>query len=263
MFPHHQETIRRTTDHFAADPEVNALLLGGSIAHGFCAAQSDVDVMIVVSKENFERRLDRDATCFFSRELCTYPDGYVDGKYISESFLHQVRERGSEPARFAFQDAKVLFSRRSGDDLSKLIESIAEYPRAEKAERIWRFQAQFEAWYWYCGEAIKRDNLPLLRTTVAKLTLFGGRLVLAHNERLYPFHKWFLRVLENAPEKPPQLLEQIEQLAQQPTRERIDVFAHGIRSFRSWEVSHATWPAQFMRDSEMNWATHPPPIDDI
>lgn len=261
MHPHQRETIQRTVEHFSADPEVEALLLGGSIAHGFHTAQSDVDVMILVSDADFARRVETGGTCFFSRELCTYPEGYVDGKYVSVGFLEKVRERGSEPARFAFQDAQVLFARRAG--LEELLRSIAAYPTAEKAARLWRFQAQFEAWYWYCGEALKRDNLPLLRTVVGKLTLFGGRIVLAHNERLYPFHKWFLRVLAGAPDKPPRLLELIQELAEAPTRERIDAFAATIKGFRGWEISHATWPAQFMRDSEHNWVDRPAPVDDI
>lgn len=261
MYPHHEETLRRTTEFFSREAQVSGLVLAGSLAHGFCSSESDVDVMIVVPDDDHQERLRTGRTCFFSRELCTYAAGYVDGKYISESFLKKVRERGSEPARFAFQDARVLFSHDPA--LPGLIEEISRYPVAEKAERIRRFQAQFEAWFWYTGEALKRQNLPLLRVAVAKLTLFGGRVVLAHNEMLYPFHKWFLRVLERAPEKPEGLLAQIETLALTPTSEAIELFGRSIRGFRPWEISHATWPAQFMQDSELNWVSNPPPIDDI
>ncbi|ACB75452.1 nucleotidyltransferase domain-containing protein [Opitutus terrae] len=261
MLPHHAETIRRTTEHFAADPAVVGLLLGGSLAHGFANADSDVDVMIVVSDEDHRERTRTGRTCFFSRELCTYAAGYVDGKYTSLAFLEQVRDKGSEPARFAFKDAQVLFSR--SPTLAPLLAEAARYPTADKASRLWRFQAQFEAWFWFTGEALKRQNLPLLRTAVSKLTLFGGRIVLAHNELLYPFHKWFLRVLESAPEKPAGLLAQIERLAADPTAAAIEEFARSIREFRPWEISHATWPAQFMEDSEVNWLRQPAPVDDL
>ena len=261
MFPHHAETIRRTAEFFSSDASVSGLLLGGSIAHGFQTAESDVDVMILVSDEDHRERMRTGRTCFFSRELCVYEGGYVDGKYTSEAFLNEVRAKGSEPARFAFQDAKVLFARNA--DISSVLRDIARYPTAEKAARIWRFQAQFEAWNWYTGEALKRGNIPLLRTAVAKLTLFGGRIVLAHNQLLYPFHKWFLRVLESAPEKPTNLLSEIDVLAIAPTRENIEQFGRTIREFRPWEISHATWPAQFMQDSEVNWLNNPPPVDDI
>ncbi len=261
LAPHHTETIRRTTEHFARQAGVRGLLLGGSLAHGFQTPASDVDVLILVSDEEHRARLQAGETCFFSRELCTYADGYVDGKYTSLAFMREVAAKGSEPARFAFQDAQVLFSHEPG--LAPLCVEIARYPVAEKAARLWRFQAQIEAWHWYCGQALAKDNLTLLRTAVGKLVLFGGRIVLAHNEMLYPYHKWFLRVLARAPEQPPGLLDRIEQLARLPTRELIDDFAQSIRTFRSWEISHATWPAQFMADSENNWLHQPPPVDDL
>jgi hypothetical protein len=259
MFPHHTETLSRVSEHFSREPGVIALLLGGSIAHGFHSAESDVDVMMVVSDEDYRARLGTPRACFFSRELCTYAAGYVDGKYISEAFLREVSSRGSEPARYAFQDTRVLFSH--SPTLVPLLEEIPRYPVADKAERIRRFQGQFEAWLWYSGEALKRQNLPLLRTAIAKLTLFGGRLVLAHNELLYPYHKWFLRVLGSAREQPGDLLPLIEELAREPDREKIEAFGRMIKGFRGWEMS--AWGAQFLVDSELNWLHSPAPIDDI
>jgi hypothetical protein len=260
MFDHHSTTLARVADHFSRDPEVIALLLGGSIAHGFCTAESDVDVMIVVSDPDHAARLRSVRTGFFSQELCTYP-GYVDGKYISTGLIREVAAKGSEPARFAFQDAQVVFSR--DPSLPALVAEAARYPAHGKAERIRRFQVQVEAWRWYSSEALKKQNLVLLRTAVAKLTLFGGRIVLAHNDLLYPYHKWFSSVLAGAPEKPPALLEQIEALASAPDAERVERFTAAIRGFRGWQVDPIGWGAQFMLDSELNWLHAPPPIDDL
>lgn len=260
MSPQQEASLARVTEHFSRDPEVLGLILGGSLAHGYASPSSDIDVMIVVSEDNLRDRLGGHRTCYYNRELCTYPEGYVDGKYTSEAFIERVAQRGSEPARFAFQDARVLFSLRP--TLAPALTRAGSYPADEQAPKLRRFEAQFEAWYWYTGEALKRGNLPLLRTAVSKLSLFGGRIVLAHNQRLYPYHKWFLRVLADCPEKPANLLASIESLAQEPTRESIDLFAQAIRSFRPWQASHATWPAQFMQDSELNWMDHPAPVDD-
>lgn len=261
MFEHHSTTLARVADHFSKDPEVIALLLGGSIAHGFCTAESDVDVMIVVSDADHAQRLRSVRTGFFSRDLCTYDAGYVDGKYISAGLVREVVAKGSEPARFAFLDARVVFSRDAA--LPALVAEAARYPALGKAERIRRFQVQVEAWRWYSNEALKKQNLPLLRTAVAKLTLFAGRIVLAHNELLYPYHKWFLRVLAGAPEKPPGLLDQIEALARAPDADQVERFTTAIREFRGWEIDPIGWGAQFMLDSELNWLHAPPPIDDL
>lgn len=261
MHPHHLHSIENVTRHFASDPEVQALLLGGSLAHGFASPISDVDVMIIVSDEVYADRLHTGRVHFFSRELCTYPEGYVDGKYLSQGFLARVQTGGSEPARFAFQDAQVLLSRLEG--LDDTLRAITRYPTAEKAERISRFYAQLEAWYWYAGEALKSGNRYLLNLSASKLALFGGRLLLAYNERLYPYHKWFLRVLEGAPQKPADVREHIEALMAAPSRETLDQFYATIKNYRNWESPATNWPTQFMLDSEWNWQNGPTPIDDL
>jgi hypothetical protein len=261
MHPHHSQSIQNVKDYFQGDPEVQALLLSGSIAHGFESAASDVDIMIFVSDEDYQKRYQSGRIHFFNRDLCSYEGGYVDGKYLSLSFVKQVLEKGSEPARFAFEGSRVLFSRVDGfaEDVCR----IAEYPLAQKAEQIKRFYAQFEAWHWYCGEALAKGNLYLLGTSVSKMILFGGRLILAHNEMLYPYHKWFLRVLETAPDKPSGLLAHIQSLAEAPTAQNIEAFYENVKAFQPWSDDPYSWPAQFMLDSEWNWMEGRTPVDDL
>ncbi|HSL27756.1 MAG TPA: nucleotidyltransferase domain-containing protein [Anaerolineales bacterium] len=261
MHPHHSQSIQNVTEYFQRDPEVQALLLAGSIAHGFQSTTSDVDIMIFVSEESYQERFRTGRIHFFNTDLCTYEGGYVDGKYLSLHFVRQVLERGSEPARFAFEGSRVLFSRVPGfeEDVCR----IAIFPRAEKDEHIRRFYAQFEAWRWYCGEALKQGNQYLLRTSVSKLILFGGRLILAHNEMLYPYHKWFLKVLERASDKPTGLMTCIEELTQSPTANNIEIFYENIKTFRTWSDQPQSWPAQFMLDSELNWLNGRTPVEDI
>jgi predicted nucleotidyltransferase len=261
MYPHHAETIQNVKNHFQQDAEVVALLLSGSIAHGFESSTSDVDIMIFVSEEDYQKRFRAGTLTFFNRELCTYEGGYVDGKYISLSFVKQVLAKGSDPARFAFEGSQTLFSRVQG--FEEEICRLTKYPVAEKAERTRRFYAQLEAWHWYCGEALKRENRYLLATAVSKLILFGGRLILNHNEMLYPYHKWFLKVLEIAPDKPSDLMACIEALTQSPRAENIEAFYEQVKNFQPWSDNPYSWPAQFMLDSELNWMDGKTPVDDL
>ncbi len=261
MYSHHTQSIQNVTEYFQHDPEVLALLLGGSIAHGFETSTSDVDIMIIVSDENHKRRLETDQAHFFNMDLCTYEGGYVDGKYTSMNFIEQVKERGSEPARFAFAGSQVLFSKING--LEETLQQVTQYPAADKAERIKRFHAQFEAWHWYCTESIRLKNQYLLGTSISKFILFSGRLILAHNELLYPYHKWFLRALEGASAKPEGLLESIYQLNVAPTSENLEALYEKIKTFREWGQNPYTWPVQFMFDSELNWMDGKTPVDDL
>jgi len=261
MHPHHTQSIQNVTEYFQRDPEVLALLLGGSIAHGFETPASDVDIMIVVSDADYKKRLEENRVHFFNLDLCTYEGGYVDGKYIDPSFLEQVKQKGSEPARFAFAGSRVLFSRIDG--LGEEICRIAEYPRAGKAERVQRFYAQFEAWHWYCQESLRLKNQYLLGTSVSKFILFSGRLILAHNELLYPYHKWFLRVLDGASDKPDGLLDAIHELNAVPSLENVEALYEKVKNFRAWIAGEFSWPTQFMFDSELNWMDGKTPVDDL
>ena len=262
MYPHHIQSIQNVTEYFQRDPEVLALLLGGSIAHGFETASSDVDLMIFVSEADYQKRFEKDQIHFFNRELTTYADGYVDGKYSTPSFVQQVIEKGSEPARFAFSGSQILFSKIDGfaDDVCR----AAEYPLAQKAGRIRRFYAQFEAWHWYCTEALRLKNQYLLGTSVSKFILFSGRLILAHNELLYPYHKWFLKVLAGAKDQPVDLLPAIYALSEFPTSQNIEVLYEKIKGFCDWVADPSfSWPTQFMLDSELNWLDGQTPVDDL
>lgn len=261
MYAHHIQSIQNVSEYFQREPEVLALLLGGSIAHGFETPTSDVDIMIFVSEEAHKRRLAKNQVHFFNRDLCTYEVGYVDGKYMSLSFVEQVRQKGSEPARFAFAGSQVLFSRIA--TLEEEIRQIAKYPSAEKAKRIKRFYAQFEAWHWYCQESLRLKNSYLLGTSVGKFILFSGRLILAHNELLYPYHKWFLRVLEDANDQPAGFMEAIHQLNSAPTKANIECLYETVKSFQPWIQGEFSWPTQFMFDSELNWLDGKTPVDDL
>lgn len=257
---HHDQTIERVRAHFSAQSEVKALLLVGSLAHGFASEGSDVDIAILVSDEEYERRRAADELLFLSFELSTYAGGYVDGKYVSPSFLDAVEARGSEPARYAFAHAHVLFSKKDG--VGEQLERIARYPRAGKELRMRRFHAQLEAWSWYTTQAARHDNPYLLGLAVSKLSLFAGRLVLAHNELLYPFHKWFLRVLEQAPHKPSGLVQSIEALTRAPSAAAATALYEQVRDFHPWPRDER-WSAHFLRDTELSWLTAEAPIEDI
>jgi predicted nucleotidyltransferase len=261
LLPHHQKAVDRCVERFRADPEVQALLLAGSIAHGFARPESDLDLMIVVPDAVHEARLREGRLQVASAEGCEWEGGYVDGKYVSPGFLDRVARSGSEPARFAFQDASVLFSHIP--DLEQTLARIPRYPVEGKAERIRRFHAQFEAWHWYGHEALKLGDRYLLGTAVARSVLFAGRMILAHNELLYPFHKWFLRVLGSAPDRPPDLMDRIAALHAEPSQATLLGLWASVRNFRAWEDGDRPWPAQFMLDSELGWLEGRTPLEDL
>jgi predicted nucleotidyltransferase len=260
VYPHHREAIEELTRRFEADPEPTAVYLAGSIAHGFERPDSDIDLVIVVDDEAYAERAREHRLHFYDLEVSDHPGVLAEGKYVSESLLEQVARHGSEPARFALHDVRRLVGRV---DYTECFARIARYPVEGKLDRLRRFFAQVEAWHWYFTEALRLENPYLLGTATSKLVLFGGRLVLTRNERLYPYHKWFLRVLETAEDKPDGLMAAIDALYREPTRPHADRFRELVIFHGPWEVPAAGWPSQFVIDSELNWLDGEPPVDDL
>ncbi|KAK4125368.1 hypothetical protein N657DRAFT_680090 [Parathielavia appendiculata] len=263
MYPHHASTIQNTTAYFSSNPDVLALLLSGSIAHGFATETSDVDMLIILTEEAYARHRETRQLTFVNFDLATYPGGFVDAKYLSLGFIRDVAERGSEPARFAFAGVQVLFSKIEG--LDEEIKKVVRYPVESKEDKIVRFRVQLEAWRWFSAEGRQKKNAYLLGLAARKLVLFGGRLILAYNEVLYPFHKWFLRVLEGVKEKPDGLMECINRVIEEPSEANVERFYEMVMGFQEWKVNHppGRWGTQFMLDNELTWMTGNTPVDDL
>lgn len=251
FYPHHERTFERLIDRYQADPNFLALLIGGSLAKGYGDENSDVDFMLIATDEEYARRQPDRALTIYGTELCDYPGGYVDGKIIDAAFLAEVADRGSEPARSAFEQVRVAYSRLP--QLADLLKSITTYPEAKHVDKVRSFYAQLLAMQWYVGEAEKRANQYLLMHTVSELVLFGGRLILAHNRLLYPYHKWFLRRVQDAPDKPADLMVLIDAVLNTPSKANADRFCEAILNFTEWPAPPEGWPARFMEDTEWAW----------
>lgn len=184
MYKHHEMTIKNVVKRFKKDEKVLALIVGGSIAHGYERENSDIDIFIVVSQEEYEHRIKTGTAHYFDQEDCTYEEGYIDGKYISMAFLKKVSKHGSDAARYAFKNGIICFSKI--DDLQSILDAITKFPNEKRADVIKRFYSQFEAWTWYCYEGLKLKNDYLLNHSISNMILFGGRLILAYNKELYP-----------------------------------------------------------------------------
>jgi predicted nucleotidyltransferase len=260
MRENHQRAVERLVAELEGDPRYLAVLLGGSIARGTELPDSDVDLIFVASEEEYARCVAADDFHYYNEEVCDYPGGYAEAKVMSISFLEEIAERGSEPARAAFVRARVLCSRVPG--LEELLERVTRYPEEERLAKVRSFHAHFLIYYWYLSEAERRADRYLLLRSAADLALFAGRLILAHNRILFPHHKWFMHELRGAPDKPPDLIEAIEQLMADPCLDNANRLLGCVANFRDWEKSPGLPGAQFMKDSEWNWREGPAPIAD-
>ncbi|MDM7854416.1 nucleotidyltransferase domain-containing protein [Cellulomonas alba] len=263
LWPHHVETIRRTAEHLEAQPDVVALLLGGSLAHGFAIEGSDVDIVIVVTEEEFARREASTSLTFLSHDLATYEGGYVDGKYVSLEFLRDVADRAGDATRWGYDNARIVFTR--DPELADLLARVVRYPAERVAERRERFVAQLLAWRWYHDQGFQKGDPYLQGISLNRVVLFACRLVLVENAMLYPFHKWAVRVTAGAPNRPAALMDDIAALYGDPTPARVEALVSGLLAHYGIDEAAAdrTWGAYFVRDTELSWRAGPPPVDDL
>jgi len=260
LLPQHARFIEEVTERFAADPAVEALLVGGSIAHGLARPDSDLDVLLVVSEEELARRTAAHQVTFTDPDAGDYEGGYLDGKYISRGFLAEVIERGSEPARWAFADAIVGFAR--APELAELVRSAGAYPEAQRDEKLRAFLGHAMLMSWFHREAAKRDDRYLAAYASSRVALFAGRAILAHNRMLYPFHKWFTTMLDRAPLRPPDLLEQIDGVLAEPTAARAEALTASVADVVGIELTIGEAASGFTELTEWSWRYGPPPLDE-
>lgn len=239
MFKHHQDSINNITEKMKQDDEVLALIIAGSIAHGFAEKDSDVDIMIVVSDEDYERRSKAGQLLYYEKDSCTYEEGYIDGKYVSVDFIRNVANDGYEPGKFAFNNAYIAFSNIPG--LDELMKQAAQYPIKYKEARMKWFYAKFHESYWFYNDGIKKNNAYMINYSLINMILYGGRAILAYNELVFPYHKWFLKVLEGAKHKPEGLMEIIDTALETRSPEAVKKFADAIINFTDWGMKEYEW----------------------
>jgi hypothetical protein len=260
MREHHRQACDRLVAEFEGNPSFRAVILGGSVARDWARDDSDIDLILIATDDEYARRRDADDIHYLNIEACAYEGGYAEGKVIPLSFLEDVADHGSEPARAAFVGAQVLYSRIA--ELDALLARATAYPEAERTPKIQSFYAHFLIYYWYLGEALRWDDRYLLTHATANFALFGGRLILAHNRMLYPYHKWFMHELRRAPERPDDLIERLESLLERPCKENADALLGSVVNFRDWEKPATDVATRFMEESEWNWRNGPAPIGD-
>lgn len=261
IFPQHQRTIDRLITLFQDDARFPAMIIGGSVAKGRAQAESDVDVTLVATDEEYARRLPTHDLWYMSSEVCDYPGGYAEGKIVDMQFLRDAAEHGSEPARAAFVHSFLGYSHLP--ELADLLPRIPVYQEQDRLAKMRSFYSQVAVFNWYMGDGEKRQDPYLQSQAAAHMTFYGGRLILAYNRVLYPYHKWFLYELEHAEHKPEHFVELLRTLVSQPAREHAQAFFDALTSFHDWGVPQGLEIlVQFARDAEWNWRDGRPPLQD-
>jgi hypothetical protein len=248
---HHAEALDKARERLLEQvPDLLAIILGGSIAKGIERETSDVDLIVVITDEAYRKRLHDHVAGFYWPDLCDWEGGYVEGRFISRTFLEEAAVRGSEPTRHSFKGTRPVICRDPA--IAELLPQIPVYPIKEQAEKIASFYAQIKLNYWYFFKEGARRNDPYLRTRAATdLVLFGYRLVLAHNRELYACQRRLKEQVEAVPDKPDGLIEKAERLLTELSDKAMEDFCAMIEDFADWGEPDCL--DRFLQDVEMSW----------
>ncbi len=258
--PHHQRTIERLTQAYQNDPRFEALIIVGSVVKGYARDDSDVDFMLVATDEEYANRVSTRDLLIYRTDLSNYDGGYVDGKVIRESFLKDVADCGNEPSRAAFLGAFLAFSRLP--NLQSLLDRIPVYPENDRNRRIKTFYCLAFMGNWLMNEATRYDNRYGITRAASQLSLFSSRLILAHNRVLFPYHKWMLKSVEKAADKPASFLEHMQDLLDKPSVHTAGPLFECVQTFKDWGVSDIEAYTWFMTEVEWSWMDGTTPMED-
>ncbi|MEL6739586.1 MAG: nucleotidyltransferase domain-containing protein [Planctomycetota bacterium] len=256
-----RETLARFVERCRGDESILGVVLSGSLVRGWGAPSSDVDVIVIVTEAEYERRKANATLTTYDMDIGTYEHGAIDTKHVTIGYLDLAEKQASEPTRNAFVKAHAAYDTLG--DLQGRIDRIATYPEDQRERKLARFAAQLETYRWFVGEADKRENTYLRAWTSSHAALFAARLILTHNRMLFPFHKWVMRALDDCPEKPEGLHDAIERAVTQPTCATVHPLCDLVLGFREWPKDPLEWAGAFHRDTEQVWMRHEPGIDNI
>lgn len=258
---HHKSAIDNLIKEYEHDERFPALIIGGSVAKKCAREDSDVDFMIVATDKEYAKR-ESDNDLFINRQdLCDYPGGFVDGKIINMKYLNDVAEKGNEPSRAAFDGAFTGYSRIH--NLDEILSRIPVYPEEHREERIRSFYSMAFIQNWLMGEASRHGNIYTITRAASQLALFAGRLILAHNRVLFPYHKWFIHYLNKCSDKPDGFIENVTSLLEKPSSETANTLFEGLKNFKDWGVTDLEAYTWFMKEVEWSWMPGATPLEDV
>ncbi|MCL2406084.1 MAG: nucleotidyltransferase domain-containing protein [Defluviitaleaceae bacterium] len=251
MQKHHEESLQIMKEYFQGDKDVIALILGGSVAKGEERPDSDLDAMVIITDQAYEKRKS-EGTLMECLNKCTYECGYFDIKYFNKAYLEAAADRGSDPTRNSFVKAKIIFS--SDPSIEKIIERIPIYPQDKKLERIKLFNSilRFASGYFY-NCATRNNDHYMLDKCRFEIVYAGLRMLYAYNEVFFPSHVRLLEYANRLPSKPDGVVELAKAVSEKKDAESKDAFVDSIINFVDWGIDSQFVGSVYVEKMEQTW----------
>jgi len=252
MLRHHKESLQIMKEHFQSDSDVIAVILGGSVAKGEARPDSDLDGMVIITDQAYEKRKAERKLAECITDKCTYEGGYFDIKYFNKAYLEAAANRGSDPTRNSFVKAKVIFS--SDSHIEQLIEQIPIYPKDKKIERIALFHSIlcYANGYFYSSAERNNDHYMLDKCRF-EIVYAGLRMLYAYNEVFFPCHLRLVEYTKYLPTKPVGIVELAKAVSEKRDVASKNAFVDAVRNFADWGIDPQFDGSIYVEKMEQTW----------
>ena len=232
------------------DSKKNALVLGliliGSLAKNSGNENSDVDIIVVVTDDEFEKRkLTKNYFCGSLFRQADYP-AFIDGKIVNRDYLKKVRTDGNESAKNTFSAVKLLYAR---DNQIAEILNNHEKSNYDKSENIRKFYALMKSNRFRADDDL--NNILQLKSSIFSTVFFACRLVLAHNDVRYPCLKNMEREVMKCGRKPENFIRNMRKLLETYSLDELETFyAETEKYFREYAYDDITRKGYVIENEE-------------
>jgi predicted nucleotidyltransferase len=222
-----ENTIKLLIDDLKADEKIIGVLLIGSLANNSGNSNSDVDLYIIVKEETFieykKKKQYYWGTNFHSNK---YPVE-VEAKIIDKEYIKNIWINGTESSQNTFINNKILFIK--DNELKQLLtkETLKEIP--DKEEKIKKFYALMKSNMFKATDDL--NNIFQLKKCVYDTVYFACRLVLTHNDILFPCIKNMEKALNKCKKMPKEFIIQAHRVLERYSLEDLEIFYNNTNNF--------------------------------
>lgn len=262
QYPHHREAVKELISIFREKEGVIALVFGGSVAKHMEREDSDIDAMVIVTEEFYEKK--RAVNCIaecISMGDCAYPGGYFDVKYMTKDYIRDAAEKGSEPTRNSFIGSHVLFS--ADEEVTELVSRIPVFQKQEFEEKMLSFFSNLQLNYNYFWKACRPEGYMKLKVA-SEIVYSLYRMVLQENEILFPCNRRLEQFVKLAPDQPEHLVEYCEEFCRTLEDDPLD---KALEAWKAW--THYQYPtdsavcqSRYCDDFEQWWRVPRPLVSE-
>lgn len=222
MLKHHEDSLKIMCDYFREQPGVIALIFHGSVAKGKERPDSDLDAIVILTDEQWEKQRAEHRLAEAITGKCTYPEGYFDVKYKTVNDLIAVAERGSEPTQATYIGSRVMFS----DDprVPELVEKIAVFDRGAREKKMLTFYSNMLFNKGYFMGCLREDDCYMKYHVISELIYSVYRMILQENEVLFSCNRRLEQQVADCPNKPENIIDMARAMTENFSQESVNAF---------------------------------------